>query len=156
LKRRVSVSIALEDEECVCRDFFRDHNVDGGERRRMRILLVEDHSDSATVMARVLSHFGHQVDIAGTVTAAVDLFKNEQYDLVLCDLGLPDGSGIDLVHKLREIREVPAIRGTLSGLKQTSPLPRGSGRGRRFLCRIVPSGLRDIQVLELISQFVHL
>jgi hypothetical protein len=74
-------------------------------RCRMRILLVEDHNDSATVMARVLSHLGHQVDIAGTVTAAVDLFQNEQYDLVLSDLGLPDGSGIDLVRKLREIRE---------------------------------------------------
>jgi len=60
-------------------------------RGRMRILLVEDHNDSATVMARVLSHLGHQVDIAGTVTAAVDLFQNEQYDLDR--LSRPYGAG---------------------------------------------------------------
>jgi PAS domain S-box-containing protein len=87
-------------------------------RRRMRILLVEDHSDSATVMARGLSQLGYQVDIAGTVSAAVDLFQNEQYDLVLSDLGLPDGSGMDLLRKLREIREVPAIALTGYGMEE--------------------------------------
>jgi CheY-like chemotaxis protein len=112
-------------------------------RGRMRILLVEDHNDSATVMARVLSHLGHQVDIAGTVTAAVDLFQNEQYDLVLSDLGLPDGSGIDLVRKLREIREVPAIALTGYGMEQDIIQTQSSGFFRHLTKPIDFQTLKD-------------
>ncbi len=60
-------------------------------------------------MARILAHLGYEVQIAGTSAAALEAYRQRDYDLVLSDIGLPDGSGIDLVEKIKEIRDVTAI-----------------------------------------------
>ena len=88
------------------------------QNRRLRILLAEDHVDSATVMARLLSHMGHEADIAGTSAVALELFRQQEYDLVLSDIGLPDGSGFDLIQKMKQIRDVPAIALTGFGTEE--------------------------------------
>jgi PAS domain S-box-containing protein len=79
---------------------------------RRRILLVEDHADTATSLAELLRDEGYQVETATTAAAAlaVDL---EKVDLVVSDLGLPDASGHDLMRELRTRRPLPAI--ALSG-----------------------------------------
>ena len=61
---------------------------------------------------------GHEADIAGTSAAALELFRQHDYDLVLSDIGLPDGSGIDLIQKMNEIRDVPAIALTGFGTEE--------------------------------------
>ena len=49
------------------------------------------------------------MDIAGTAASASELYRRRKYDLVLTDIGLPDGSGIELVQKMKEIKDIPAI-----------------------------------------------
>jgi len=66
-----------------------------------RILLVEDHSDTAKVMARFLRMDGYSVAIASDVASAMKLASESVFDLLLSDLGLPDGSGLDLMRSLR-------------------------------------------------------
>ena len=69
--------------------------------RPVRILLVEDHGDTARAICRVLSSEGHKVRVAGDVATALRLAEEQTFDLMLSDLGLPDGSGVDLMRRLR-------------------------------------------------------
>ena len=69
--------------------------------RSLRILLVEDHGDSARIMARLLEASGHGVATAGDVATALKLAGEREFDLLVSDLGLPDGSGLDLMRALR-------------------------------------------------------
>jgi CheY-like chemotaxis protein len=71
--------------------------------RALRILLVEDHDDTARAMADLLELMGHEVTLAGSVTAALaaaEEARGRGIDLVVSDLGLPDGSGQDLMREL--------------------------------------------------------
>ncbi|MGK3963320.1 PAS domain S-box protein [Sorangium sp. So ce118] len=73
----------------------------GAPKRALRILLVEDHEDTAEMMSELLTLTGHTVRIARSVRAAIDLAGAEAFDLLVSDLGLPDGSGTDLLESLR-------------------------------------------------------
>ena len=77
------------------------------------VLLVEDHDDTASVLARSLRRRGLTVRIASSVQSAVILFERERFDLVISDIGLPDGTGVELLDRISQIRRVPAI--ALSG-----------------------------------------
>jgi PAS domain S-box-containing protein len=71
--------------------------------RALRILLVEDHEDTARAMADLLDLMGHEVTVAGSVAAALaaaEAVHRQGIDLVVSDLGLPDGSGQDLMREL--------------------------------------------------------
>src|SRR5205085_6282545 len=62
-------------------------------RRGLRILLVEDHGDTRRTLGSLLRHFGHTISIADCVSAALDAMESEQFDAVLSDIALPDGTG---------------------------------------------------------------
>ncbi|MGV3663777.1 MAG: ATP-binding protein [Prosthecobacter sp.] len=65
-----------------------------------RILLVEDHPDTARQIGRLISREGHHVTSAGSVGQALQLAAQQSFDLLVSDLGLPDGSGHDLMRQL--------------------------------------------------------
>ena len=66
----------------------------------MRILLVEDHEDTNRSLTNLLRRRGYHVESAFTFQSALELSAKEQFDVLISDLGLPDGSGIDLIQKL--------------------------------------------------------
>ena len=66
-----------------------------------KILLVEDHADTANVFARMLRRDGFDVTIAATAAGARDLFGKQVFDLVICDLQLPDGLGHEVLNAAR-------------------------------------------------------
>ena len=68
--------------------------------RRLRILLVEDHEDSAETLSQLLTYHDYDVEVAGTVKAAVAAAARG-FDLLISDIRLPDGSGLDLMLQLR-------------------------------------------------------
>ena len=78
-----------------------------------RLLLVEDHLDTARIFARLLGRAGFTVALAHTVADALAAAAAEPMDLVVSDLGLPDGTGLDLMRQLRARHEIPGI--ALSG-----------------------------------------
>ena len=67
---------------------------------RARILLVEDHDDTARAMARLLNLSGFTVETADCVAKAMKLCEQAEFDLLISDVGLPDGSGYDLMREL--------------------------------------------------------
>jgi signal transduction histidine kinase/CheY-like chemotaxis protein len=65
-----------------------------------RLLVVEDHQPTLDVLARLLRKVGHEVVTAGTVAGALHCAAQGQFDLVISDIGLPDGNGVDLMVQL--------------------------------------------------------
>jgi HAMP domain-containing protein/signal transduction histidine kinase len=82
------------------------------ERQPMRILLVEDHEDTNRSLTSLLRRRGYHVESALTFQSALDISAKEQFDVLISDLGLPDGSGIDLIQKLAS---KPALGIALTG-----------------------------------------
>jgi PAS domain S-box-containing protein len=100
-------------------------SVDG---RSRRILLVEDNGDTAATMASLLEAFGYQVVCAGDVRQALKAIDANEFDLLVSDLGLPDGTGVDLMHELR--RRGNTVKGiALSGYGQVEDLRRSKEAG---------------------------
>ena len=97
-------------------------------KRPLRILLVEDHGDTAVMMQCLLVTQGHEVETAGDVSTAVTLAESRPFDLLVSDLGLPDGSGVDLMRTLRQRgHALPGV--ALSGFGQDEDIRRSREAG---------------------------
>jgi CheY-like chemotaxis protein len=72
------------------------------------ILLVDDHEDTLRAMSRLLRKLEHRVVTANCVQSALQAANEENFDLLISDVGLPDGTGLDL---MRELLGRQAIRG---------------------------------------------
>lgn len=81
--------------------------------KHVQILLVEDHEDTARVLGRILRNAGFDVSHAATVADARTLAGTRPFDLLISDVGLPDGSGLDLMKALRDAQGMKGI--ALSG-----------------------------------------
>jgi DNA-binding response OmpR family regulator len=99
--------------------------------KKLSILLVEDHGDTAETMVSVLEIYGHRVQRAGDVAAALGIAARGNFDLLISDLGLPDGSGLDLMRNLRSRGLLwPAI--ALSGYGQEKDFEQSRSAGFQF------------------------
>jgi DNA-binding NtrC family response regulator len=68
----------------------------------MHVLVIDDEQVVRQIMASAVAKAGHSVDQAATVAAAAAKLARGDVDVALCDIKLPDGSGIDLVRNSRE------------------------------------------------------
>jgi signal transduction histidine kinase/ActR/RegA family two-component response regulator len=87
------------------------------QRQAMRILLVEDHEDTNRSLTNLLRRRGYHVQSAVNLQSALDLSAKAEFDVLISDLGLPDGSGIDLMKTLRSERPVLGIALTGFGME---------------------------------------
>jgi len=76
-----------------------------------RVLLVEDNEDAAMALAMCLEEYGYVVHHVGTCAAALAVARSASFDAVLTDLGLPDGSGIEVGKALSPALPVVALSG---------------------------------------------
>jgi DNA-binding response OmpR family regulator len=67
----------------------------------MHVLLVDDHPDLLDLVARALTRDDHVVTCAGTLARGRDEIRARKHDLIVLDVALPDGTGIDLCRELR-------------------------------------------------------
>src|SRR5256885_10345704 len=96
-------------------------------RRSVRILFVEDHQDTNRSLTQMLRRRGYEVHSANDVRSALDIATTNQFDVLLSDIGLPDGTGIDLLKALREKGEVFGI--ALSGFGMEDDIRRSGEAG---------------------------
>jgi DNA-binding NtrC family response regulator len=68
----------------------------------LTLLIVEDHADSAAALAFLLRHEGYKVLLAATASQALELASEQAVDLVISDIGLPDGDGCALMAQLHD------------------------------------------------------
>jgi signal transduction histidine kinase len=100
------------------------------ERQSMRVLLVEDHEDTNRALTNLLRRRGYYVQPAECVRSALHLAAREQFDVLISDIGLPDGSGVDLMQTLQSER--PRLLGiALSGFAMEDDIRRSYEAGFR-------------------------
>jgi CheY-like chemotaxis protein len=97
-----------------------------GQQRRT-ILVVDDHRDTLRSMKLLLTRLGYHVLAAENMTDALRIAAEEEFDILLSDIGLPDGSGLELIKRIRETRSVPAL--ALSGFGMDEDLQRSRDAG---------------------------
>ena len=97
------------------------------QRQAMRVLLVEDHQDTNRSLTRLLQRRGYQVESAVDVKSALDLTAKHQFDVLVSDLGLPDGSGLDIMRTLNTERPLFGIALTGFGMDDDIRKSRDAG-----------------------------
>jgi len=78
-------------------------------------------------MCILLKRVGHKVTLANSIAAALSASECSTFDLVISDIGLPDGSGIDLMRRIRARHAMPAI--ALSGFGMEADIARSREAG---------------------------
>jgi two-component system CheB/CheR fusion protein len=113
----------------------------------LRILLVEDHEIAAKMIGMALTLEGHELETAGNVAMALELADRRAFDLLISDIGLPDGSGLDLMRQLRQRgHNLPGI--ALSGYGQEEDIQRSQEAG--FATHIIKPAARK-RLIEAIA-----
>ena len=116
--------------------------------RPLHVLLVEDHGVTAKLMRIVLTADGHTVQAAGDIATALELAGQHAFDLLVSDLGLPDGSGHDLMRQLRQRgHKFPGI--ALSGYGQEEDIRRSHEAG--FSAHLTKPASREAVVEAIAS-----
>lgn len=85
--------------------------------RSIRILLVEDHEPTRTTLASLLARRRYDVLAAATMEEARTLAKKHNFDLLITDIGLPDGNGYDLMNELGKENPLRGIALTGYGME---------------------------------------
>ncbi len=95
---------------------------------RLRILIVEDHEPSRDVLERLLTRRQYDVTTATTGQQACACAASQEFDLMICDLGLPDTDGHELLRQIHRLRPgLPAI--ALTGYGAESDVRRSNVAG---------------------------
>lgn len=94
---------------------------------------MEDHHDTRDLMETILSGLGHEVKTAGSVAAGKELAAEYSFDLVISDLGLPDGSGLDLMQHLRREHGLKGIALTGYGMEEDLARTREAGFAKHLV-----------------------
>jgi HAMP domain-containing protein/signal transduction histidine kinase len=112
----------------------------------MRILLVEDHEDSNRSLTNLLRRRGYHVQSALDFQSALDLGTKGEFDVLISDLALPDGSGIDLMQTLQSTRPLLGIALTGFGMEDDVRKSREAGFQHHLVKPI------DLNKLDLLIQ----
>lgn len=154
---RVPIAVAAISK-CELRPTGAVQNSGEQESRPARLLLVEDHGGTAAIMERMLARNGFRVSTVATVSDAIrmteEAFSNGGVDpvhLVISDLGLPDGSGLDIIHSLRAKYPVKGI--ALSGFGMEDDVRRSLEAGfDRHLTKPVDFNRLVSTIREVLSE----
>jgi HAMP domain-containing protein/signal transduction histidine kinase len=116
------------------------------EHQAMRILLVEDHEDSNRSLTNLLRRRGYHVQSALNFQSALDLGTKHEFDVLISDLALPDGNGIDLMQTLQSTRPILGIALTGFGMEDDARKCREAGFQHHLVKPI------DLNKLDLLIQ----
>ena len=92
-----------------------------------KILLVEDDRNIAITISYYLQQEGFTINTAKTVKEGIEKIKNNEYDLMLLDINLPDGTGYALYQEMKNMQEIPTI--FLTALDEEKDIVKGFDLG---------------------------
>lgn len=73
------------------------------------LLVIDDDLDLTLLLRATLEACGHAVTVVHSASEMADRIQDQSFDVILIDLGLPDGDGKDTIRKIREVDDVPVI-----------------------------------------------
>lgn len=112
-------------------------------KKSLRILIVENHHDTLEAMKMFLELEGHHVEAATTMQSALQAAE-ESFDLMITDIGLPDGDGWELMRQLRERGPVRAVAMSGYGWKEDLEKSRIAGFEAHLL---KPLKIKDLETV---------
>jgi CheY-like chemotaxis protein len=108
----------------------------------LRLLIVEDHKPTREVLVRLLRRNGHHVTATSSVAEAKVAAETESFDGVVSDLGLPDGTGMELMTHLRDRHGLKGV--AVSGYGMDEDMKRTAEAG--FVAHLVkPVDLKEVR-----------
>ena len=96
-------------------------------QQALKILLVDDHHDTCAALEKLLARRGHLVAVTHDVRSAMEAAVRNKFDLLISDIALPDGTGLDLMMQLRAISNLPGI--AISGFGHNGDIERSLQAG---------------------------
>jgi CheY-like chemotaxis protein len=81
----------------------------GEEHPTFNVLCVDDHADTLVAMAKLLQQRGHAVTTARGYGDAMLRARRQRLDVLVADVGLPDGNGLELLSELQSLYPIPGI-----------------------------------------------
>src|SRR5436190_7067100 len=112
--------------------------------KALQILLVEDHKDTRRMLSRLLTHFGHEVLAADNVRSALGIIASGELDVLLCDIGLPDGSGYEIISRAKRKQPIKSV--ALTGFGTEEDVRRSKDAGFDFHL-VKPIDLHELQTV---------
>jgi CheY-like chemotaxis protein len=113
-------------------------------KRTLNILVIENHQDTLEAMKMFLDLNGHCVHAAGTMRAGLEAASTNAFDLIITDIGLPDGDGWELMRQLRERGPVRAVAMSGYGWKEDLEKSRAAGFEAHLLKPLKVSDLEAV------------
>lgn len=113
-------------------------------RPGLRVFVVENHDDTRMLLCLLLEHMGHTVVAAGSMREALQKIPESRCDVLISDIGLPDGDGWELMHRLEGQRPPFAIAMSGRGLADDSARSRAAGFRHHL---VKPTGTEHIAEL---------
>jgi len=98
--------------------------------KSLRILVVEDHADTLRVLARLLDHFGHEISVANGAQSALEIVDSKEFDVILSDIGLPDGTGYEVIAQAKRKQPIKGV--ALTGFDKEEDIKRSKEAGFDF------------------------
>jgi CheY-like chemotaxis protein len=108
-----------------------------------RLLVVEDHRDTTRMLYLLLAGLGYTVKTAGDAASALQLVNQESFDLMICDIGLPDETGYELMKQIREHHPIKGIAVTAHGTVDDVRKSRDAGFSEHLLKPVELSQLHE-------------
>lgn len=117
------------------------------------VLVVDDHADSAQAMGILLERSGYVITVALTYKAAIEAARGIRFEVVIADIGLPDGDGCDLLAEIRG--RYPIIGIACTGYSDQASLERCKKAGFNYQL-IKPVELMQLEaVMALATALLH-
>ena len=96
-------------------------------RQGLKILLVDDHQDTCAALEKLLVRRGYLVAATHSMRSAMETAVRNKFDLLISDVALPDGTGLELMMQLRAISNIPGI--AISGFGNNGDIERSLQAG---------------------------
>ena len=107
----------------------------------MRVFIVENHPDTLKWLTRYLEALGHTVAAAKSMAQALALLPQAPYDVLISDIGLPDGDGWELLRTVRLPQPIYAIAMSGFGMSADHARSKAAGFRHHLLKPFVPDDL---------------
>ena len=123
--------------------------------RSVKLLAVDDDADTRHLVKVILERSGAHITVAGSGREAFEVIKNTRPDVLICDLGMPEMDGYELLQKVRhldpEVGNLPAIALTASARNQDRIRTRQAGFQAHLAKPIAPNELIK-KIIELVDR----
>lgn len=96
----------------------------------LRILIVEDHADTLQTLAGLLVNCGYDISTADCTRKALKTVEEKQFDVILSDIDLPDGTGYDVISQAKRTQTLKGV--AISGLDGSEDFRRSKKAGFDF------------------------